>query len=181
MRIVGGIFSGRRFNPPANTTARPTTDVAKEALFNILQNMIDIEDIHACELFGGTGSISYELISRGAATVTLVEMDMGNINFVKKTAEALGIKEKCTIIKGDVFRFIKQSTEQYDFIFADPPYALPHIDDIPRLVFEYNMLAEDGIFVLEHGPGNNYHQHPHFTRMKNYGTTVFSFFKQSAE
>ena len=181
MRIVGGIFGGRRFSPPTNTPARPTTEVAKEGLFNIRNNMMDIEDARCCDIFGGTGSITYELISRGAAHSTLIERDQGNITFIKKTAQALGILDKMHIIKGDVFKFMKQSTEQYDFIFAGPPYALENIDDIPMLVFEKNMLAAGGIFVLEHTPRNDYQQHPKFRRMKNYGTTVFSFFMHESE
>jgi 16S rRNA (guanine966-N2)-methyltransferase len=178
MRIVGGMFSGRRFSPPTSTPARPTTDIAKEGLFNILENMMDIEDAKTCDLFGGTGSISYELASRGAADLTLIERDLTNINFIKKISTELGIKDKLNIIRGDVFKFMKQNTEQYQFIFAGPPYALQNIDDIPMLVFEKNMLQPGGIFVLEHTPRNDYQQHPHFTRMKNYGTTVFSFFTQ---
>jgi 16S rRNA (guanine966-N2)-methyltransferase len=181
MRIVGGIFSGRRFNPPASTPARPTTDASKEALFNTLVNMMDIEGISACDIFGGTGSISYELLSRGAAEVTVVERDMGNINFIKKTSKELGIADKLKIVKGDVFRFMKQSTGQYDFIFADPPYDLPNIDDIPMLVFEQDMLAAGGIFVLEHPSRKDYQSHPRFRKMKNYGTTVFSYFTQPSE
>lgn len=177
MRIVGGEFSGRRFSPPTITPARPTTDVAKEGLFNTLQNMLDFEDINCCDLFGGTGSISYELASRGAGELTLIERDMGNINFIKKTVKELGIAEKFQIIKGDVFKFMKQNTQQFDFIFAGPPYALENIDDIPMLVFEHNMLAPEGVFVLEHTPRNDYQGHPNFVRMKNYGTTVFSYFK----
>jgi len=178
MRIVGGEFSGRRFSPPTNTPARPTTDVAKEGLFNILENMIDIEGIKTCDIFGGTGSISYELASRGAADLTLIERDNGNIQFIKKTAKELGIEDKLTIIRGDVFKFMKQSIDQYDFIFAGPPYALQNIDDIPMLVFEKKMLKPGGIFVHEHTPRNDYQKHPYFLRMKNYGTTVFTFFKQ---
>lgn len=181
MRIVGGTFSGRRFSPPTNTPARPTTDVAKEGLFNSLGNMIDFEGIKTCDLFGGTGSISYELASRGAEDLTLIELDLGNVNFIKKTSAVLGISDKLHIIKGEVFRFMKQCTEQYDFIFAGPPYALQNIDDIPLLVFEKNMLAPGGIFVIEHTPRNDYHGHPNFMRMKNYGTTIFSFFKQPGE
>lgn len=180
MRIIGGEFRGRRFTPPAKTPARPTTDIAKEGLFNTIYNMMDLEDIHTCDLFGGTGSISYELASRGAGNLTLIEQDMGNINFIKKTVALLGIADKFNIIKGDVFRFMKNCTQQYDFIFAGPPYALENIDDIPILLFEHNMLAEDGIFVLEHTPRNDYQQHPRFLKMKNYGTTVFSYFKQPA-
>ena len=181
MRIVGGEFSGRRFNPPSGIPARPTTDVAKEGLFNTLENLIDIEGIKTCDLFGGTGSISYELASRGAEDLTLIERDQTSINFIKKTAIALGIESKLHIIKGDVFKFMKQSTEQYDFIFAGPPYALQNIDDIPMLVFEKQMLAPDGIFVHEHTPRNDYQNHPHFLRMKNYGTTVFTFFVQPSK
>lgn len=181
MRIVGGEFSGRKFSPPTSTPARPTTDVAKEGLFNILQNLVDFEDLVTCDLFGGTGSISYELASRGTQDLTLIERDTGNINFIKKTVKELGIADRFQIIKGDVFRFMKQNTERYDFIFAGPPYALENIDDLPMLVFQQQMLAPGGIFVLEHTPRNDYRQHPHFFRMKNYGTTVFSFFKQPGE
>lgn len=178
MRIVGGEFSGRRFSPPTNTPARPTTDVAKEGLFNSLQNLMDLEGIKTCDLFGGTGSISYELASRGATDLTLIERDLGNIDFIKKTAKALGILDRMNIIRGDVFKFMKNSTEQYDFIFAGPPYALQNIDDIPMLVFDKKMLTPGGIFVHEHTPRNDYQKHPNFMRMRNYGTTVFTFFKQ---
>ena len=180
MRIVGGEFSGRKFTPPTGTPARPTTDVAKEGLFNILQNAIDIEGIKACDMFAGTGSISYELASRGAAEIVLIERDFDNITFIKKTAATLGITDRLQIIRGEVFKFMKQSTEQYDLVFADPPYALANIDDIPIQVFEKKMLAPGGMFVMEHSPRNDYQQHPNFTRMKNYGTTIFSFFTQPA-
>lgn len=176
MRIIGGEFRGRRFTPPAKTPARPTTDVAKEGLFNTLENMMDLEGIKTCDIFGGTGSISYELASRGAADLTLIELDRGNINFIIKTTKELGIYDRFKIIKGDVFKFMKNSTDQYDFIFAGPPYALQNIDDIPKLLFEKEMLAPDGIFVHEHTPRNDYQVHPNFLKMKNYGTTIFTFF-----
>ncbi|MBS1783686.1 MAG: RsmD family RNA methyltransferase [Bacteroidetes bacterium] len=178
MRIVGGKFSGRRFNPPSGIPARPTTDVAKEGLFNTLENMMELDGIRTCDIFGGTGSISYELASRGAIDLTLIERDNASIQFIKKTAETLEIAPFMRIIKGDVFKFMKQQQEPYDFIFAGPPYALETIDDLPILVFEKNMLKPNGIFVLEHTPRNDYQQHPDFVRMKNYGTTVFSFFTQ---
>ena len=181
MRIIGGEFRGRRFTPPAKTPARPTTDIAKEGLFNTLNNMIDFEGIKTCDIFGGTGSISYELASRGAADLTLIELDRGNINFIKRTVSELGVADRFNIIKGEVFRFMKQSTQQYDFIFAGPPYALQNIDEIPELLFEKEMLAADGIFVLEHTPRNDYQDHPRFLKMKNYGTTVFSYFTQPSE
>jgi len=176
MRIVGGQFGGRRFSPPSSIPARPTTEVAKEGLFNTLNNMIDLDDVRTLDLFAGTGSISYELASRGAAAMTLVERDLTTIGFIKQTVRALGIEDQCTVIRNDIFKFIKNCTEEYDFIFAGPPYALQNIDDIPLLVFTHNMLSKGGIFVMEHTPRNNYELDPHFIRMKNYGTTVFSFF-----
>ena len=152
--------------------------MAKEGLFNMLNNMMDMEGLRTLDLFGGTGSISYELASRGAEDLTLIERDLTSIDFIKKTAKELGIDQKLHIIRGDVFKFMKQSTEQYNFIFAGPPYALEQIDELPLLVFEKNMLLSGGIFVLEHTPRNDYQQHPNFKRVKNYGTTVFTFFTQ---
>ena len=131
------------------------------------------------DLFGGTGSISYELASRGATDLTLVERDLVTIDFIKKTTKELGITDKLQIIRGDVFKFMKANIEQYNFIFAGPPYALDSIDDLPLLVFEKNMLLPEGIFVLEHTPRNDYQHHPHFLKLKNYGTTVFTFFAQT--
>lgn len=179
MRIVGGDLGGRRFNPPAKIPARPTTEVAKEGLFNMLNNLIDFEGIKTLDLFGGTGSISYELASRGAAELTLVEQDSVTVNFIKKTLQEFGLDDRTQVIKGEVFRFMKQCTEQYNFIFAGPPYALPSIDDLPKYVFEKNLLLHNGIFVLEHTPRNDYQNHPQFFKIKNYGTTIFTFFKQA--
>jgi 16S rRNA (guanine966-N2)-methyltransferase len=181
MRIVGGTFGGRRFSPPAKIPARPTTEVAKEGLFNILNNTIDFEGIKTLDLFGGTGSISYELASRGAEDLTLIERDQLTIEFIKKTVKDLDIADKLHVIRGDVFKFMKQCTEQFNFIFAGPPYALANIDDLPLLVFEKKLLLPGGIFVLEHTPRNDYQKHPNFERMKNYGTTIFTFFVQPTE
>lgn len=181
MRIVGGTFGGRRFSPPARIPARPTTEVAKEGLFNMLSNSFDLEDIKTLDLFGGTGSISYELASRGAADLTLIERDPTTIDFIKKTAKELGIEDILRIIRGDVFKFMKTCADKYNFIFAGPPYALQNIDDIPMLVFAQQLLLPGGIFVLEHTPRNDYQKHPNFHRMKNYGTTVFTFFTQLNE
>lgn len=176
MRIVGGTFGGRRFNPPASIPARPTTEVAKEGLFNTLGNIIDLEGVKTLDLFAGTGSISYELASRGATDLTLVERDSVTINFIKQTVSALCIADIATIIRSDVFKFMKNCTDSFNFIFAGPPYALINIDDLPMLVFEKGLLQPGGVFVLEHTPRNNYEPHAHFLRMKNYGTTVFTFF-----
>ena len=176
MRIVGGIFGGRRFNPPSGIPARPTTDLAREGLFNVLNSMTDLDGAKTLELFGGTGSISYELASRGAENLTIVERDPASVAFIKKTVSDLNILDKFSIIRSDAFKFLKQCSEQYAFIFADPPYALENMDDLPELIFSKNLLAAGGIFVLEHSPRNDYQKHPGFVKMKNYGTTTFSFF-----
>lgn len=157
---------------------RPTTDIAKEGLFNIIQNNLDIENLKTLDLFGGTGSISYELASRGAKDLTIVEKDTQMYEFIKKTINALHI-ENMTAVKMDVFRFMEQSTAQYDFIFAGPPYALQNIDDLPKIIFEKKMLNPGGWFILEHTPRNNYAQFPFYKTERNYGTTIFSIFINS--
>ena len=175
MRIIGGIHGGRKFHPPAKIPARPTTDIAKEGLFNTLQNMIDFEELKVLDIFGGTGSISYELASRGATHITLIERDKLTVQFIKKTTAELGF-DNFKIIQGDVFKFLNSCNDDYDFIFAGPPYALQEIDELPVIVFERNLLRKDGVFVLEHTPRNNYEDHPNFVKVKNYGTTLFSYF-----
>jgi len=176
MRIIGGSHGGRRFNPPANMPyTRPTTDIAKEGLFNILQNMIDFEDIKSLDIFGGTGSISYELASRGAADLTIIERDKNMAAYIKKTATEFGFSN-IKLIQIEVFKFLKTCVDQYDFIFAGPPYALVEIDEIPNIIFEKNLVKPEGIFILEHTPRNNYEDHANFIKVKNYGTTLFSFF-----
>ena len=176
MRIISGTNGGRRINPPANMPyTRPTTDIAKEGLFNIIHNNLDIEELCTLDLFGGTGCISYELASRGAKDLTIVEMDTKMFDFIKKTSELLKISN-IKIIKGEVFKFINSCTSTYDFIFAGPPYALSTIDDLPIKIFEKKILNPDGWFVLEHTPRNNYEDFPEFVRSKNYGTTIFSIF-----
>lgn len=176
MRIVSGMFGGRRFSPPAKIPARPTTEVAKEGLFNMLSNSIDIEGLKTLDLFGGTGSISYELASRGASDLTIVERDQITIDFIRKTVKELAIDSYTNVIRADVFKFMKQCEDSFDFIFAGPPYALQNIDDLPKYVFERGLLKSGGVFVLEHTPRNDYQNHPNFQRIKNYGTTVFTFF-----
>ncbi|HWI91351.1 MAG TPA: RsmD family RNA methyltransferase [Flavisolibacter sp.] len=176
MRIISGSLGGRRISPPANMPyTRPTTDIAKEGLFNILQNQMDFEELKTLDLFGGTGSISYELASRGAHDLTIIEKDQQMFSFIKKTAETLKL-ENFKVVKSDVFRFIQQCNEKFDFIFAGPPYALQNIDDLPKLIFEKHLLNEDGWFILEHTPRNNYENFAHFKSARNYGTTIFSIF-----
>ena len=141
MRIIGGTFKGRRFNPPAkNWPTRPTTDFAKEGLFNIITNHFDFEDLKVLDLFGGTGNHSYEFISRGCTDVTYVDKFPGCVTFVKKTAETLGISEQIHILKMDVFTYIRRSSDQFDYIFAGPPYPLKNIPEIPDLIFQHNLL-----------------------------------------
>jgi len=176
MRIISGSLGGRRINPPAKMPyTRPTTDIAKEGLFNILQNQIDFEGLKTLDLFGGTGSISYELASRGASDLTIIEKDPQMFQFIKKTSADLKL-ENFNVVRGDVFRFIEQCTDKFDFIFAGPPYALETIDELPRLVFQKELLNPDGRFILEHTPRNNYKVFPFFRSERNYGTTLFSTF-----
>jgi len=176
MRIIAGEWGGRKIHPPAKMPfTRPTTDLAKEGLFNILQSNRDLEGLKTLDLFGGTGAISFELASRGAADLTIVEKDSQMLAFIRKTAEALGLS-RMQIIPADVFRFLKNCREQYDFIFAGPPYALETIDQIPALIVAGNLLRENGWFVLEHTPRNRYKDYPLFISERNYGTTLFSIF-----
>jgi 16S rRNA (guanine(966)-N(2))-methyltransferase RsmD len=178
MRIISGIHGGRRIDPPAKMPhTRPTTDIAKEGLFNVIQNNLDIEDLVTLDLFGGTGCISYELASRGCADLTIVEKDPVMYEFIKKTSELLRF-ENFKVVRSDVFRYIESCSNQFDFIFAGPPYALTNIDDLPRLVFEKILLKPGGWFVLEHTPRNDYKKTDHFKAERNYGTTIFSIFKQ---
>jgi len=161
MRVIGGKLKGRRFNPPADHwPTRPTTDYAKEALFNILNNQLDFEASRVLDLFGGTGSHSYEFVSRGCQDVTYVDKFPDATRFVRKTLQEFGIAEQVKVVQMDVFKFIGSATGQWDYIFAGPPYALPTIDTIPDLIFERNLLLPEGIFVLEHNPHHDFLEHP---------------------
>ena len=176
MRIIGGELGGRKIAPPSKMPhTRPTTDIAKEGLFNIIENNLAINELKTLDLFGGTGSISYELASRGARELVVVEKDPAMYEFIKKTAATLALNN-LTVIRNDVFRFIAQCTETFDFIFAGPPYALSTIDELPRKIFEKNLLNHNGWFVLEHTPRNNYQSYVGYSTQRNYGTTVFSIF-----
>lgn len=177
MRIIGGQFKGRKFIPPAkNWPTRPTTDFAKEGLFNILNNRLNFEDTVMLDLFGGTGNHSYEFISRGCTDVTYVDKFPGCISFVTKTAKELGIEPFIKIVKSDVFKFLLTNGRQYDYIFAGPPYPLPNLNTIPDEIFKYKALAPEGIFVLEHNPDHDFKSHSRYKEERNYGTTIFSFF-----
>ncbi|GAA4330990.1 RsmD family RNA methyltransferase [Flaviaesturariibacter amylovorans] len=181
MRIISGDLGGRRIHPPSDMPhTRPTTDIAKEGLFNILQNNLDFTALKTLDLFGGTGAISYELASRGAPDLTIVEKDPKMHAFIEKTVKELKI-ENIRIVRSEVFRYIETCGAAYDFIFAGPPYALATIDEIPRKIFQHGLLKPGGWFILEHTPRNDYKGFPHFRWERNYGTTVFTLFVNEAE
>lgn len=176
MRIISGIYGGRKISPPVKMPyTRPTTDVAKEGIFNILENNLSISSLKTLDLFGGTGCISYELASRGAKDLIVVEKDQAMYDFIKKTATTLSL-ENFKVFKMEVFKYLDQCDETFDFIFAGPPYSLTTIDDIPKKIFEKKLLNDKGWFVLEHTSANNYKDLPFFKTQRNYGTTIFSIF-----
>ncbi len=176
MRIISGQFKGRRIQVPTNITARPTTDFAKEGLFNLLNNRIDFEGIDVLDLFAGTGSISIEFVSRDCKSVISIEQNDRHSTFIRKVCTDLKITN-LSLIKTDVFKFIASCHTQFDMIFADPPYELEQLAQIPDLIFEKKLLKEDGLFVLEHSSKNKFDQHPHFVDHRNYGNVNFSFFQ----
>ena len=180
MRIITGQYKGRHFDVPRSFKARPTTDFAKENIFNVLNAYIDFEGTTALDLFSGTGSISLELLSRGCSTVVSVEADRDHHAFIKQCLSKLATG-RCMAIRGDVFRFVKSCRQQFDFIFADPPYALKELSSIPDLIFSRNLLKPDGIFVFEHGKDNDFSSHPCFVEHRSYGSVNFSLFRSVVE
>ncbi|MEL6668876.1 MAG: RsmD family RNA methyltransferase [Bacteroidota bacterium] len=180
MRIIGGRFKGRRFHPPADKwPTRPTTDYAKEGLFNILQNRLDFSSIKVLDLFGGTGSHDYEFISRGCLDVTYVDRHKPAVRFVRQTAEKLQIEDHLKIFQMDVFQFIQRKPDSgFDYIFAGPPYPLVRIPELPDLVLNAGLLADGGLFVLEHNPQHDFSDDPRCTEVRTYGTTHFAFFQE---
>lgn len=177
MRIITGIYKGRHFDIPRTFKARPTTDFAKENIFNVLNGYIDLEDAIALDLFSGTGSISLELVSRGCQSVISVEADRDHHAFIKQCLKKLGT-DRCIALRGDVFRFIKSCHQQFDFIFADPPYALPELSTLPKLILERGLLKPNGIFVFEHGKNNSFEDVSGFIEHRAYGSVNFSLFRQ---
>ncbi|BAX81347.1 16S rRNA (guanine(966)-N(2))-methyltransferase RsmD [Labilibaculum antarcticum] len=180
MRIVSGTHKGRRISPDKNFKARPTTDLAKENLFNVLNNIIDFEDLKVLDLFSGTGSISYEFASRGAGKVMCVEKNHNHFSFIQKTIKELKF-EQIQAVKSDVFRFLRNFPQKFDLIFADPPFEMKSLETIPELVFEKELLTEDGILIVEHGSTNDFSTHPNYYDKRVYGSVNFSFFKSIKE
>lgn len=176
MRIIRGKYGRRRFDVPGNITARPTTDFARENIFNVIENMVDLDGIRALDLFAGTGAITFELLSRGAAGVTAVEKAPAQFRFIEKVAATLG-EENLTLIRGDVFRFIESAPKgAYGFVFADPPYDMPRFAEVPVRVIESGIVAPGGIFILEHSKKTDFSHLPGFHRHIAYGSVNFSIF-----
>mgnify|MGYP003297054665 CR=1 FL=1 len=175
MRIIGGKLKGLRINPPANLPVRPTTDLAKEALFNILYNQFDFEEIRVLDLFSGTGNISIEFASRGVPEVISVDRDYGCFNYLQKISKELKL-EAIHAYKADVFKFLELETEPFDLVFADPPYDLTRIPEIAKVVFERNLVKPGGYLIVEHPSMKKLDNHPNFKEQRQYGSSSFSFF-----
>jgi 16S rRNA (guanine966-N2)-methyltransferase len=174
MRIIGGKYKGRIFNPGKQFTARPTTDFARESLFNILNNRIDFEETKTLDLFAGTGSISFEFISRGCTNITVIELDFKHVQFIKSVLKELN--EVAKVYRADAFKFMESERSSYDLIFADPPYDHPRFSEVPELVLKGNLLAPEGLFVLEHSKYYDFSSLPGFKELRRYGSVHFSFF-----
>lgn len=177
MRIIRGKYGRRRFDVPKNITARPTTDFARENLFNILENMDETEGKSVCDLFAGTGAISWEFISRGAEKVTSVEQAPVQAAFIREVKTKLG-DESLTLIRGDVFRFIKKAQDAYDVVFADPPYNHPRFAEVPGLIMDSGLVSQGSLVIVEHGRTHDFSNLPGFFRQLTYGSVNFSLFRK---
>lgn len=178
MRIISGKFKKKAIYPPKNFRARPTTDMAKEGLFNIIENHFDLTQIKALDLFAGTGSIGFELASRECPDVTCVELNYHHYMFIKKTVSQLKVEQQVKVIKSNAFHFLRKSTTPYHFIFADPPYDMKEFHELPELVFQQNLLTDDGWLIIEHPGEISFTSHPDFFKQSTYGSVNFSFFKK---
>jgi len=176
VRIISGTYRGKRIHPPGNFKARPTTDFSKEGLFNILMNHYNLEKVDVLDLFAGTGSITYEFASRSARSVVCVEKDSSHSRFIRKMCDEMNL-DGVSLIRGDVFSYLKKPYQSFDIIFADPPYDHPLLETLPDLVFATEILAEGGQFILEHPGKCSFTAHPHFLNHRNYGGVNFSFFR----
>lgn len=179
MRIIRGKFGRRRFDVPTNISARPTTDFARENIFNVLENLTDLEDAECLDLFAGTGAISFEFLSRECRHVTAVEKAATQWRFISQVAQRLNV-DNFTLIRGDVFRFVATCSQKYDVIFADPPYDLPRFGEIPELILNSRMLREGTIFIIEHSRNFDFSSLPHFLEHRTYGSVNFSIFRIGA-
>ena len=176
MRIISGKYGRRRFDVPTNITARPTTDMARENLFNVLGNIIDLEGVTVLDLFAGTGAMSFEFLSRGAAHVTAVEKARTQAEFIKRVQSQLN-DPNLTLVRGDVFKFLATCRQSFDVIFADPPYDLPRFGEIPMLVLESPLVHDGTLFIMEHPREHDFSALPHFAQQRVYGKVNFSLFE----
>lgn len=180
MRIISGSHRGRIIHPPKNLPVRPTTDFAKESIFNILHNYFELEGLKILDLFCGTGNISYEFASRGCADIIAIDNNFNCCDFVKKTAAAFHMQQ-IKVMKADVFSFLKKTAGTFHIIFADPPYDMEHMDKIHELAFEKKLLKAEGWLIIEHGPHTDLSALPHFKEKRNYGNVNFSIFVNASE
>lgn len=179
MRIISGIYRGRQIRPPKNFRARPTTDFAKENLFNILSHTYELEEMDVLDLFSGTGSIAYEFASRGAKSVVALEMAQPHFKFIQETCRSMEM-DQVSVIRGDAFRYLKKPYQSFDIIFADPPYDHPRIAELPDEVMSTNILQEGGLFILEHPSQHVFTAHPHYAQHRKYGGVNFTLFTKSS-
>ena len=180
MRIIAGTLRGRRLNPPQNLPVRPTTDMARESLFNILNNYVDFDECSVMDLFAGTGAVSLEFVSRGAREVTAIDINAQCTDYIKQCSTQLGVRN-LHVVSADVFDLMKRANRRFDIVFADPPYALEALASLPDLVFGAGVLTDDGIFVLEHPREYSFEEHPHFWQHRAYGKVNFTFFANKLE
>jgi 16S rRNA (guanine966-N2)-methyltransferase len=178
LRIISGKYRGKPLHPPSNLKARPTTDFAKESLFNILNNYFDFAEAQVLELFAGSGSISYEFASRECKSITAIEIDPVNFSYIARTVKEMGLTS-ITPLRTDVFRFIGHCRQSYDIIFADPPYEMENIEKLPQVIFEKKLLNKNGWFILEHSKRHNFKDFKEFREERNYGNVHFSFFYEA--
>ncbi len=176
MRIIGGKYKGKKIQAPKGLRARPTTDFAKESLFNILNNLIDLEDLDVLDLFSGTGNISYEFVSRGASKVWSVEMDRKSCDFIRKYADTNELSE-LKVVKANAYQFLKTVSVKFDVVYADPPYGHKHVATLHEKLLEADILKEDGMIIIEHGPETDYSDSTYLMDHRKYGHVHFSFFK----
>ena len=178
MRIISGNHRGKKILAPTNLPVRPTTDFAKESLFNILNNYFHFDSVSVLDIFAGTGNISYEFAARGATNVIAVDNNLDCVNFIQKTAQSLSF-DNLNVLSSDAIAYLKSTTQQFNIIFADPPYNWDKYDMIPQLVFEKNRLLPDGFLVIEHAIAINFESHPKFYQRRNYGKVNFSIFAEN--
>ena len=179
MRIISGILKKQRFYPPKGFPSRPTTDFAKEGLFNVLENKLTLADLEILDLFAGTGNISFEFASREAGNITSVDKNFKCVRFIKEFSKKHNIDKHLNVVKADVLKFVANHNQSYDLIFADPPFEGTLHLDLIKAVMEGEILEQNGLFILEHSKHNKFEDQPGFQHSRRYGHVVFSFFEHN--